>query len=104
MRRCKEAINNPDSTPNNLNVEKRAGRVREQWASRRGGLIVRVGAGAYGHALAGPHAAAVEMSGRPMRGWVLIDAAGVSEPDHLRASVERGLAFARALPPKHRQR
>lgn len=104
MRRCKEAIDNPDSTPNSLNVEKLAGRVREQLASRRGGPIVRVGADAYGHALAEPHAVAVEMSGRPMRGWVLIDAAGVSGPDHLRASIERGPAFARTLPPKHRQR
>lgn len=108
--------------------EELAGRVREQLASKegvtesamfgglaflldgnmvfaasgRGGLMVRVGAEAYEHALAEPHAAAVEMSGRPVRGWVLLDAADVSEPDRLRAWIERGLAFARTLAPKHR--
>lgn len=71
-------------------------------ASSRGGLMVRVGAEAYEQALAEPHAAAVEMSGRPMRGWVLVDSAGVSDADRLRAWIDRGLNFARKLPPKRR--
>lgn len=73
-------------------------------ASSRGGLMVRVGAEAYERALAESYAAVVEMSGRPVGGWILVDAAGVSEPEQLRAWIDRGLAFARTLPPKHRRR
>ncbi len=71
-------------------------------ASSRGGLMVRVGADAYEQALSEPDAAPLEMSGRPMRGWVHLDATAVSDPRRLRMWVERGLSFARTLPPKRR--
>lgn len=71
-------------------------------ASSRGGLMVRVGGDAYERALAEPHAAAVEMSGRPMRGWILVDAAGVSQPRQLSSWIDRGLQLASTLPPKGR--
>ena len=40
------------------------------------------------------------MSGRPMRGWILVDVSVCSEDDDLRRWVARGAAHARSLPPK----
>ena len=40
------------------------------------------------------------MTGRPMRGWILVEAAGIATDDQLGAWVARGVAFARSLPPK----
>ncbi|WP_260859482.1 hypothetical protein [Streptomyces cupreus] len=40
------------------------------------------------------------MTGRPMRGWVVVDGAAVTEDEELGAWVERGRAFAAGLPPK----
>ncbi|MFH1086240.1 MAG: TfoX/Sxy family protein [Chloroflexota bacterium] len=64
------------------------------------GLIVRVGAEAYADALAQPGARVFDMTGRPMRGWVLVDPPGCATDDALRAWVARGAAQARALPAK----
>jgi hypothetical protein len=40
------------------------------------------------------------MSGRPMKGWILVAAEGIGEQRQLAAWVERGIGFARTLPPK----
>jgi TfoX/Sxy family transcriptional regulator of competence genes len=63
-------------------------------------LMVRVGPEATETALAEPHARPFDMTGRPMRGWVLVGAAGVRTDPQLRAWVGRGVTFARSLPPK----
>jgi TfoX/Sxy family transcriptional regulator of competence genes len=41
-----------------------------------------------------------DLSGRPMKGWVLVAAAGIETDDDLRAWVDKGVAFARSLRPK----
>jgi TfoX N-terminal domain len=41
-----------------------------------------------------------DMTGRPMRGWILVGAEGVSTDPRLERWVARGAAFARSLPPK----
>jgi TfoX/Sxy family transcriptional regulator of competence genes len=64
------------------------------------GLIVRVGPEAAEAALARPHARVFDMTGRPMKGWVMVDLPGVEDDDDLAAWIERGLEFARSLPPK----
>ena len=63
-------------------------------------LMVRVGPDSWKEALAHPHAREMDFTGKPMRGYVFVDAAGIAEDDDLRAWVERGLAFAGTLPPK----
>ncbi len=63
-------------------------------------LMVRVGKGRSDEAAAEPHARPFEMSGRPMRAWVLVEPEGVATDAQLRAWVERGAAFAKSLPPK----
>ena len=68
--------------------------------SGQGGLMVRV-APEDTEALAGEqHARPFEMCGRPMRGWLRVDAEGVRTKRELQPWVERGVAYARSLPPK----
>ena len=69
-------------------------------ASHTGGLLVRVDPAETDAAVALPHAERMEMRGRSMDGWVTVAAEGVREQDALAAWVERGVAYARSLPPK----
>lgn len=62
--------------------------------------IVRVGAAAYAEALAEPHAAPFDLTGRPMTGWVQVSQDGVQNEADLDAWLQRGIDFARSLPPK----
>jgi TfoX/Sxy family transcriptional regulator of competence genes len=68
--------------------------------SSRGGLMVRVGTDAADEALAHPHARIVEMGSRQMKGWVLVEPAGLDTEEELEAWVQLGLTRARSLPPK----
>jgi TfoX/Sxy family transcriptional regulator of competence genes len=63
-------------------------------------LMVRVGPQGADEALEQPHARPFDMTGRPMRGWVLVAAEGVRSDRGLAEWVERGVGFARSLPPK----
>ena len=63
-------------------------------------LIVRVGPDAYEDALDEPHTKEFDMTGRPMRGWVVVRPAGYETDEALKAWVQRGVDFALALPPK----
>jgi hypothetical protein len=63
-------------------------------------LMVRVGKDSYEDALAQPHAREMDFTGRPMRGIVFVDAGGVGTDAALEHWVDRGLAFAGALPAK----
>ncbi len=68
--------------------------------SGEGGLIVRVDPDEIDALLEATHARPFEMRGRPMRGWLRVSAEGVRTKRDLRPWVERGLAYARSLPPK----
>lgn len=63
-------------------------------------LIVRVGPAAYAEALAKPHAALFDLTGRPMTGWVQVSLSGLKSEADLDAWLQRGIDFARSLPPK----
>ena len=63
-------------------------------------LMVRVGPDATDDALATPHARQFDMTGRPMTGWILVAPEGFKTKRQLGAWVQRGVAFARSLPPK----
>jgi len=62
-------------------------------------LMVRVGPDAYEAALAQRHARVMDFTGKPLRGYVYVAAAGIKGAA-LRPWVERGLDFARTLPAK----
>ena len=63
-------------------------------------LMVRVGPQAWQEALALPHAREMDFTGRSSRGMVYVGPAGTAEDDDLGTWVDRGVAFARTLPPK----
>ena len=63
-------------------------------------LIVRVGPERYQEALAQPHAGPFDMTGRPMKGWVMVSAGGYESDDELNDWIQQGLDFALTLPPK----
>jgi TfoX/Sxy family transcriptional regulator of competence genes len=63
-------------------------------------LIVRVGPDRYEEALAQPVARVFDMTGRPMKGWVVVEPQGVEEDEDLEAWVQQGVDFTLTLPPK----
>ncbi len=68
--------------------------------SGKGGLMVRVDPAETDTLVAKPHAQPFEMRGRPMQGWLRVDADGVRTKRQLEPWVRRGVAYARSLPPK----
>jgi hypothetical protein len=71
-------------------------------ASREGGLLLRVDPAQTDALLAKPHASPFVMRGRAMDGWLRVDAEGVKTKSQLQRWVDRGVAYARTLPPKQR--
>jgi TfoX/Sxy family transcriptional regulator of competence genes len=69
-------------------------------ASGQGGLMVRVDPEETEALVAEPHARPFEMRGREMRGWLRVDTEGVQTAPELERWIERGVAYARSLPPK----
>lgn len=66
-------------------------------ASGQGGLMVRVDPEDTEALVTERHARPFEMRGRPMRGWLRIDAEGVRTKRQLEPWVKRGVAYARSL-------
>jgi hypothetical protein len=69
-------------------------------ASGQGGLLLRCDPGETDALFSEPGAHPMEMRGRDMRGWLRVEAPAVDNDDALRAWVQRGVAYARSLPPK----
>lgn len=63
-------------------------------------LVVRVGPQGHEAALAMPHTLPFDITGRVMRGWVMVSAEGCAEDEALEAWVNRGIKFAMTLPSK----
>ncbi|HZP56660.1 MAG TPA: TfoX/Sxy family protein [Dehalococcoidia bacterium] len=71
-------------------------------ASGQGGLLVRVDPTASAALARKPHVAPMIMRGRPMDGWLRVDAEGVRTKRQLQSWVRRGFDYARLLPAKKR--
>lgn len=67
-------------------------------ASSHGGLLVRADPAAAEAWIDGDQVAPMEMRGRSMNGWLRVSDPTAS--DDLEVWVERGVAYARSLPPK----
>ncbi len=63
-------------------------------------LMVRVGAEREADALAQPYARPMDFTGRPMKGMVYVEAAGIATTRQLKGWVNRGVAFVTTLPAK----
>jgi TfoX/Sxy family transcriptional regulator of competence genes len=63
-------------------------------------LLVRIDPGQQGTLMAQPGTRPFDMTGRPVKGWIVVAASMCAEDDDLRRWVSRGVAYARSLPPK----
>ena len=63
-------------------------------------LIARLGPEQGDAALAEPHVQPFDVTGRPMRGWVMVEADGLDTDEQLAVWIDRAVAFAKTLPKK----
>jgi len=63
-------------------------------------LIVRVDPKKYSELLGKPHAKPFDMTGRPMKGWIMVGPEGHETPQQLGDWVKAGVEYALRLPPK----
>lgn len=63
-------------------------------------LIVRVDPGRHSALLKKPHAKPFDLTGKPMKGWLVVEAEGCKTDKQLSTWVKEGLEFAATLPPK----
>jgi hypothetical protein len=63
-------------------------------------LIVRVGPARYEEALERSHTRPFDMTGRPMKGWVMVAPNGTESDSDLAGWVQQGVDFCLSLPPK----
>jgi TfoX/Sxy family transcriptional regulator of competence genes len=63
-------------------------------------LMVRLAPSATEVALSQPHTRVFDLTGQPMKGWILVEATGVRTAATLKKWVDQGVAYADSLPPK----
>jgi len=63
-------------------------------------LMVRVGSDRYTEALSKPHAREMDFTGKPMKGFVYVDAAGFESDEALASWASLSVGFVRSLPLK----
>jgi TfoX N-terminal domain len=66
----------------------------------RDALIVRLGPDEAGAALAEPHTRVFDLTRRPMKAWVLVEAKGLAKDAQLGKWLDRAAGWAGSLPPK----
>lgn len=65
-------------------------------------LIVRLGEEQGEVALLEPHVKEFDITGRPMKNWVLVAPNGIEEDDQLKGWIQRGVKFVGKLPAKEK--
>jgi TfoX/Sxy family transcriptional regulator of competence genes len=63
-------------------------------------LIIRLDPEKADTALAEPHTRIFDLSGRPMKGWVLVASAGLQSEESLAKWIRTGIDYASSLPKK----
>jgi TfoX/Sxy family transcriptional regulator of competence genes len=63
-------------------------------------LIVRLGAKDFEAALKKPNVRVFDITGRPMKGWILVQKKGLASHKALQGWIDKSLEMAAALPPK----
>ena len=64
------------------------------------GLIVRVEPAKHADLLKRPHMRPFDLTGKPMKGWLVVEADGIKSALQLGKWVKEGVEFALTLPPK----
>lgn len=63
-------------------------------------LVVRVGPERYEQALSQPYVQEFDITGRPMKGWVIVEPAGYESEENLKQWIQQSVDFALSLPAK----
>lgn len=63
-------------------------------------LIVRLGPEQAKEALKEPHVVEFDITGKPMKGWVMVEPDGLEDDEQLRGWIERAWTFVGTLPKK----
>ncbi len=63
-------------------------------------LIVRLSNEDFDLAIKDANVMVFDISGRPMKGWILVSSRGYASDASLHDWINKGIAFARSLPPK----
>lgn len=63
-------------------------------------LIVRLGPEEGANALKEPFVREFDITGRPMKGWAMIEPAGIADDDQLQDWLDRSMKFVKSLPKK----
>jgi TfoX/Sxy family transcriptional regulator of competence genes len=63
-------------------------------------LIVRVGLDKFQESLARPYTKLFDITGKALKGWVMVEPEGCATESDLKTWVEQGLTFAQSLPGK----
>ena len=63
-------------------------------------LIVRLSPAQAADALAQPDVRVFDITGRPMKGWIMVSPTGYAADETLAAWIAQGVTFAQSLPPK----
>jgi TfoX/Sxy family transcriptional regulator of competence genes len=63
-------------------------------------LIVRLSEHDFEEALKHGYVRVFNMTGRPMKGWIMISSGGYTADTRLKAWIDKAVAHARSLPPK----
>jgi hypothetical protein len=63
-------------------------------------LIARVGVDRYAEMLKMPHTKKFDLTGKPLKGWVMVLSEALDSDEELNDWVQRAVSFVRTLPPK----
>ena len=63
-------------------------------------LCVRLGPDQAEAAMLEPHVKEFDITGRPMKGWVLVEPEGIEDDDQLKGWIQRAVKFVGELPAK----
>ena len=63
-------------------------------------MIVRVGQESYDESLLEPHVKEFDITGKPMKGWLLVASEGVEADDQLKEWIKRAVNFVVKMPEK----
>jgi len=63
-------------------------------------LIVRIDPADYEQALLEPNVAEFDITGRPMKGWIIVEPDGLETDEELRQWIEQAIGFVGGLPAK----
>jgi len=66
----------------------------------KGSLIVRLDKDQHEQTQSEPHTKPMDVTGKVMRGWALVEPDGITADDDLKAWLDRAVSFARTLPAK----